>query len=90
MSNEQRKEKNTLARQASRAHSIHDIMFHHTTAAMVYADLDIINGQEHVALNVGSATFFFDGKTNEKLVEMQLLGLAIVAASEELLRNGPA
>ena len=90
MSNEERKDKNTLARQASRAHSIHDIMFHHTTAEMVYADLDIINGQEHVALNIGCSTFFFDGKTNEKLVEMQKLGLAIVAASEELLENGPA
>jgi hypothetical protein len=47
-------------------------------------------GHEHVAFHVGLATFFLEGETsNEKLIQMQLIGLAIVAASEELLRNGP-
>ena len=87
MSTEQR----NLARQESYNHRISDVMFHNTKAAMVYGGFDIINGEEHVALNIGRATFFLDGKNaNEKLAEMQLIGLAIVAASEELLKNGPA
>ena len=91
MSNEQRKEHNTNARQASYDQRISDVMFHNTKAAMVYGGFDIINDQEHVALTIGRATFFLDGKNaNERLVEMQLIGLAIVAASEELLKNGPA
>ena len=84
-------EERNLARQESYDQRISDVMFHNTKATMVHGGFDIVNDQEHIALNIGRATFFLDGKNaNEKLVEMQKLGLAIVAASEEALKNGPS
>jgi len=90
MSNVKREQHNQRALKATQAQSIHDVMFHHTTADMVQAGFDLVP-HEHVSLKVGRATFFFAGRNGiENIVEMQKLGLAIVAASTELLTNGPA
>jgi hypothetical protein len=71
--------------------SITGVSFHGNNGKMVQADyLKDTEGHEHIAFHVGLATFFLEGDTSEeKIVQMQLIGLAIVAASEELLRNGP-
>jgi hypothetical protein len=71
--------------------SITGVSFHGNNGKMVQADyLKDAEGHEHIAFHVGLATFFLEGDTaNEKLIQMQLIGLAIVAASEELLKNGP-
>ena len=91
MSNEKREEHNKRALEASKAQSIHDVMFHGTTGDMVQANYDMVQTHQHVSLKVGRATFFFTGRNGiENIVEMQKLGLAIVAASTELLTNGPA
>jgi len=91
MSNVKREQHNQRALKATQAQSIHDVMFHHTTADMVQAGFDLVHAHEHVSLKVGRATFFFAGRNGiENIVEMQKLGLAIVAASTELLTNGPA
>ena len=91
MSNAERYEHNRLARQESMRASITGVSFHGNNGKMVQADyLKDAEGYEHIAFHVGLATFFLEGDTsNEKLIQMQLIGLAIVAASEELLRNGP-
>jgi len=91
MSNADRYEYNRLARQESMRASITGVSFHGNNGKMVQADyLKDSEGFEHIAFHVGLATFFLEGETSEeKIVQMQLIGLAIVAASEELLRNGP-
>ena len=91
MSNPERYEHNRLARYESMRASITGVSFHGNNGKMVQADyLKDAEGHEHIAFHVGLATFFLEGDTsNEKLIQMQLIGLAIVAASEELLRNGP-
>ena len=91
MSNPERYEHNRLARQESMRASITGVSFHGNNGKMVQADwLKDAEGHEHIALHVGRATFFLEGDTaNEMIVQIQLIGLAIVAASEELLKNGP-
>jgi hypothetical protein len=91
MSNTDRYEHNTAARRESMQCSITSVSFHGLNGKMVQADyLKDKEGHEHIAFHVGLATFFMEGETSEeKIVQMQLIGLAIVAASEELLRNGP-
>ena len=92
MSTTERSEHNRLAHQESKTSDIMGVSFHGNNGKMVAADyLKDTEGHEHVAFHVGRATFFLEGETSdEKIVQMQLIGLAIVAASEELLRNGPA
>ena len=92
MSNTERYEHNRLARHESMKASITGVSFHGNNGKMVQADyLKDAEGHEHIAFHVGLATFFLEGDTsNEKLIQMQLIGFAIVAASEELLRNGPS
>lgn len=91
MINEKRAEHNARARQEARESHIANVNFHSTNSRMVGAGFDVIDGFEHVELRVGKATFFMDGRdSTAKVMEMQLIGLAIVAASEELLRNGPS
>lgn len=91
MSNPDRYEYNRAARRESMQCSITSVSFHGNNGKMVQADyLKDAEGHEHIAFHVGLATFFLEGETSEeKIVQMQLIGLAIVAASEELLRNGP-
>ena len=91
MSNKDRYEYNRAARRESMQCSITSVSFHGLNGKMVQADyLKDSEGHEHIAFHVGLATFFLEGETSEeKIVQMQLIGLAIVAASEELLRNGP-
>lgn len=91
MSNIDRSEHNRLAWKESQLTNIVGVSFHGNSGKMVQADwLKDAEGHEHIALHVGRATFFLEGKTsNEQIVQMQLIGLAIVAASEELLKNGP-
>ena len=91
MSNTDRYEYNRAARHESMRASITSVSFHGNNGKMVQADyLKDKEGYEHIAFHVGLATFFMEGDTSEeKIVQMQLIGLAIVAASEELLRNGP-
>ena len=91
MTNPERYEHNRLARYESMRASITGVSFHGNNGKMVQADyLKDAEGHEHIAFHVGRATFFLEGDTaNEKLIQMQLIGLAIVAASEELLKNGP-
>ena len=91
MSNTDRYEYNRAARQESMRASITGVSFHGNNGKMVQADyLKDAEGHEHIAFHVGLATFFLEGDTSEeKIVQMQLIGLAIVAASEELLRKGP-
>ena len=91
MINTDRYEYNRAARHESMKCSITSVSFHGLNGKMVQADyLKDSEGHEHIAFHVGLATFFMEGDTSEeKIVQMQLIGLAIVAASEELLRNGP-
>jgi hypothetical protein len=89
MSNEKRSEHNRKARQAAHDSTISNVNFHNTTGAMVRADFDIIEGQEHVELQIGKATFFMNGRdSNAKILEMLQIGYAVVAAADELMRNG--
>jgi hypothetical protein len=91
MSNKDRSEHNRLAWKEAQRSDIVGVSFHGNNGKMVQADyLKDAEGHEHIAFHVGRATFFLEGETsNEKLIQMQLIGLAIVAASEELLKNGP-
>jgi len=89
MSNEKRAEHNQRARQAAHDSSIASVNFHNTTSKMVAAGFDVIDGFEHVEFRVGKATFFMSGKdSNTKILEMLHIGYAIVAAADELMRNG--
>jgi hypothetical protein len=89
MSNEKRAEHNQRARQAAYASRISNVNFHNTTGAMVGAGFDVIDGQEHVELRIGKATFFLDGRdSTAKVLEMLQIGYAVVAAADELMRNG--
>ena len=89
MSNEKRAEHNQRARQAAKASSIGIVDFHDTTGAMVGAGFDVIDGHEHVELRIGKATFFMAGKDSDaKVLEMLQIGYAVVAAADELMRNG--
>jgi hypothetical protein len=89
MSNEKRAEHNQRARQAAHDSTISNVNFHNTTGAMVRADFDLIEGQEHVELQIGKATFFINGRdSNAKILEMLQIGYAVVAAADELMRNG--
>ena len=92
MSNTERAEYNRAAWKESQRSDIVSVSFHGNNGKMVQADyLRDAEGHDHIALHIGRATFFLEGDTsNEKLIQMQLIGLAIVAASEELLRNGPS
>jgi hypothetical protein len=91
MSNEKRSEHNLKARQAGQENYIANVNFHNTTGAMVGAAFDVIDGQEHVELRIGKATFFLDGRdSNAKVLEMLQIGYAVVAAADELMRNGAA
>ena len=91
MSNTERSEHNRAAWRETQRTDIVGVSFHGNNGKMVQADwLKDAEGHEHIALHVGRATFFLEGDTaNEKIVQIQLIGLAIVAASEELLKNGP-
>ena len=91
MSNTDRYEYNRAARQESMKCSITHVSFHGLNGKMVQADyLKDAEGWEVISFHVGLATFYPEGETSEeKIVQMQLIGLAIVAASEELLRKGP-
>ena len=91
MSNEKRAEHNRKARQAAYESHISNVNFHNTTGAMVGAGFDVIDGHEHVELRIGRATFFLDGKdSTAKILEMVQIGYAVVAAADELMRNGAA
>ena len=91
MSNEKRQEHNQRARQAAHDSSIANVNFHRTTGAMVGAGFDVIDGFEHVELRIGKATFFMAGKDSDaKVLEMLQIGYAVVAAADELMRNGAA
>jgi hypothetical protein len=91
MSNEKRQEHNQRARQEANASHIANVNFHNTTGAMVGAGFDVIDGHEHVELRIGKATFFMDGRdSNAKVLEMLQIGYAVVAAADELMRNGAA
>jgi hypothetical protein len=91
MSNTDRSEHNRAAWRETMRSDITGVSFHGNNGKMIQADwLKDAEGHDHIALHVGRATFFLEGDTaNEKIVQMQLIGLAIVAASEELLKNGP-
>ena len=89
MSNEKRQEHNQKARQAAQQSHIANVNFHNTTGNMVGAGFDVIDGQEHVELRIGKATFFMGGKdSTANVLEMLQIGYAIVAAADELMRNG--
>ena len=91
MSNQKRSEHNTKARQASHGNAITGVSFHDTTGTMVAADFNLVDGHEHVALYIGKATFFLAGKDGDaKVLEMLQIGYAVVAAADELMRNGAA
>jgi hypothetical protein len=91
MSNEKRLEHNRKARQAAYENHITNVNFHNTTGAMVRADFDLVEGGEHVELQIGKATFFLAGRdSNAQILEMLQIGYAVVAAADELMRNGAA
>ena len=89
MSNEKRAEHNHRAYRASIQSSITAVIFHDTKQTIVAADFNVDEDYEHVALHIGKATFFMAGKDGDaKILEMLQIGYAVVAAADELMRNG--
>ena len=89
MSNEKRQEHNTKARQAAHDSHIANVNFYRTTAKMVGAEYLLVKGQGHVELRIGKATFIMEAKDDQtKILEMLQIGYAVVAAADELMKNG--